>query len=144
MLAALLSALHLFALGIGLPAVYLRGRALRRRDVPAVLAADNAWGVAALLWWSTGPLRAFAGFEKGTDWYLAQPAFHLKLGLFALAGLLELWPMVTFLRWRVGLRKGRAPDLSRVGALLAINRVELVIVVAIVFVASAMARGIGG
>jgi putative membrane protein len=143
--AAIVSALHVLALAIGLPAVFLRGRALRGRLDPdglgRLFAADSAWGLAALLWVTTGLLRAFAGLEKGTAFYLASSLFWAKLALFVLIILLEVWPMVTFIRWRVVLRSGRAPDTSSTAALYVINHVELVLVVVIVFVASFMARG---
>ena len=49
--AAIVSALHLLALAIGLPAVFLRGRALRgrldREGFRRLFAADSMWGVAA-------------------------------------------------------------------------------------------------
>jgi putative membrane protein len=143
--AAIVSALHVLALAIGLPAVFLRGRALRGRLDPdglgRLFAADSAWGLAALLWVTTGLLRAFAGLEKGTAFYLASSLFWAKLALFVLIILLEVWPMVTFIRWRVVLRSGRAPDTSSTAALYVINHVELGLVVVIVFVASFMARG---
>ncbi|HET7343276.1 MAG TPA: DUF2214 family protein, partial [Methylomirabilota bacterium] len=64
MTSAIVSALHLYALALGLPAVFLRGRALRGRldaaGLRRLFAADNVWGVAALLWLVTGLLRAFA------------------------------------------------------------------------------------
>ena len=48
---ALLSAIHLLTLALGLGAVYARGRALAGRLDDAgwrrLLAADNAWGIAA-------------------------------------------------------------------------------------------------
>ena len=65
MASAIVSALHLFALALGLPSVFLRGRALKRpldRDGFARLfAADSVWGIAAVLWLVTGLLRAFGG-----------------------------------------------------------------------------------
>jgi putative membrane protein len=64
---ALVSALHVLALAIGLPAVVLRGRALAgaldEAGFQRLFAADTAWGAAALLWIVTGLLRAFAGLE---------------------------------------------------------------------------------
>jgi putative membrane protein len=67
MISAVLSSLHVLALAIGLPAVFLRGRALKgpldADGVRRLLAADNVWGVAAVLWIVTGLLRAFAGLE---------------------------------------------------------------------------------
>ncbi len=53
----LLAAVHLLALGVGLGAVWARGRALQvQLDVPGlrrVFYADAWWGIAALLWIGT-------------------------------------------------------------------------------------------
>ena len=60
------------ALGLGLPAIFLRGRALRgpldAAGLTRVLRADSVWGIAAALWLVTGVLRAFAGLvHTGAD-----------------------------------------------------------------------------
>lgn len=114
---AIVSALHVLALAIGLPAIFLRGRALRApldaAGLGRLFAADNVWGLAALLWIVTGALRAFGGLEKGTPFYLHARLFWLKLGLFALVVALELWPMITFIRWRIEQRRGRLPGHHR-------------------------------
>ncbi|HTO91806.1 MAG TPA: DUF2214 family protein [Candidatus Sulfotelmatobacter sp.] len=145
--AAVLSALHLLALGVGLPAVFLRGRALRgtldAAGIRRVLTADNLWGVAALVWILTGLLRAFGGFEKGSEYYLHNWLFHLKLGLVILVLLLELMPMLTFMRWRIALAKDEVPDLSSARLLYTLNHIEMALVGVIVFVAAFMARGFG-
>jgi putative membrane protein len=142
---AIVSALHLLALGLGLPAVVLRGRALRgpldERGVARVLAADSAWGVAALLWIVTGLLRAFGGLEKGSAFYLSSRLFWTKMALFALIVALELLPMATFIRWRIRRGRGQPPDTGNVRLLYALNHVELVLVVVLVFVAAFLARG---
>jgi putative membrane protein len=145
---ALLSTLHLLALAIGLPGVFLRGKALRalQKDptaVERVLTADNLWGVAALLWLATGLTRAFAGFEKGSGFYLNSGAFLVKMGLFGAVLLLELWPMATFIRWRIRKAKGLALDTSRALPLSRVNDAELLLTLAMPLVASMMARGIG-
>jgi putative membrane protein len=146
---ALLSTLHVFALAIGLPGVFLRGvglRALRRGEPNAlqrVFWADSAWGIAALLWLATGLTRAFGPFEKGSAYYLHNGAFFIKLGLFVAIFLLELWPMVTFVRWRLATSKQQPIDFARVPALTRVNDLELALTLAIPFVASMMARGIG-
>jgi putative membrane protein len=57
--------------------------------------------------------------------------------------LLEVWPMATFIRWRAVVRRGGTPDTGRARQLWVVNHVELVLAVAIVFVASFMARGFG-
>jgi putative membrane protein len=146
-ISALVSSLHLLALAIGLPAVFLRGRALKGPlDAPGLrrlLAADTAWGVAAVLWIVTGLLRAFGGLEKGAEFYLRSPLFWTKMTLFLVVLLLEIGPMVTFIRWRSQLGRGQAVDTSPARTLYTLNHIELAIVVVMIFVASLMARGIG-
>lgn len=147
MLAAIVSALHLLALAIGLPSVFVRGRALKgrldREGLRRVFAADTVWGIAAALWLATGLLRAFAGLEKGTAFYLGSWLFLAKLGLFVLIVALEIRPMVTLIRWRAAMRGGGTPDTSAARSLYRLNHVELALVVVMVFVASFMARGYG-
>jgi putative membrane protein len=147
MLSAISSSLHLLALAIGLPAVFLRGRALKgpldADGLRRLLASDSAWGIAALLWIVTGLLRAFGGLEKGTGFYLHSPLFWVKMALFLLVLMLEIRPMITFIRWRSKLGRGEAVDTSPARALYTLNHIELAIVVVMVFVASMMARGVG-
>ncbi len=147
MTSAIVSALHVLALALGLPGVYLRGRALKgpldRDGLRRLLAADTVWGIAAGLWIATGLLRAFGGLEKGSQFYLQSPLFWTKMALFATVIILEIWPMVTFIGWRGALRRGETPDTSRARALYLVNHVEMGLVVLIVFVASFMARGFG-
>ena len=145
MTSAIVSALHVLALALGLSSVYLRGRALKgpldRNEIKRLLA--TVWGIAAALWIVTGLLRAFGGLEKGSQFYLQSPLFWTKMALFVTVILLEIWPMVTFIRWRRVLRRGEMPDTSRARALYLINHVEMALVVLMVFVASFMARGFG-
>ena len=147
MASAVVSALHVLALALGLPSVYLRGRALKgrldREGMRQLFAADTVWGIAAVLWVVTGLLRAFAGLEKGSQFYLASPLFWTKMALFVAVLLLETSPMATFMRWRMQLRRGQTPDTSRARALYILNHVEMALVVLMVFVASFMARGFG-
>jgi putative membrane protein len=144
--AALVAALHYLALAIGLPAVFLRGRALAAPpDAPGLrrlFAADAAWGLAAALWVATGLWRAFGGLEKGSAFYLHSPLFLLKMALFAAVVALEIWPMTVLAGWRRAHRRGQAVDTRRARALFHVNHAQLAIVVLMVFVASAMARGL--
>ena len=147
MISAVFASLHLLALAIGLPAVFLRGRALKgpldMDGVRRLLAADNAWGVAAVLWIVTGLLRAFGGLEKGVEFYLRSPLFWVKMTLFVLVVALEISPMVTLIRWRVIRGRGQMPDVSRARTLYAITHAQMAIAIVMVFVASFMARGFG-
>jgi len=143
----LLAAVHLLALGVGLGAVWARGRALQARlDVPAlrrVFYADTWWGIAALLWISTGLVRAFGGYEKGAFYYLHNHLFWAKMGLLAAILLLELGPMIALIRWRVAVARGAEPDTRAARRFARISFVQAVLVVLMVLAATAMARGYG-
>ena len=141
---ALLSAIHVLTLALGLGAIFLRGRALGGPLDDAgwrrLLAADNAWGLAAGLWIASGLARVFfGGKEPGFYWH--NGFFWVKPGLFGLVFALELAPMITFIRARSA-RKHHTP-LPRFSVEIyrRINSVELALVVTIVFVAAFMARG---
>jgi putative membrane protein len=142
--AALLSAIHLLTLALGLGALFARGRALAgpldEAGWTRLLAADNLWGVAAMLWIASGLGRVFFG-GKETSFYTHNGFFWVKLALFALVFALELTPMVTFIRVRTARRRGAPLPRFSVDAYRRINAMELTLVVAIVFVAAFMARG---
>lgn len=144
---ALASALHLFALVFGLGGVFLRGRAMRepftdeQRD--RMFAADNWWGIASMLWIGSGLWRLLAGLDKPTDFYLKSPAFHAKMGVFAVLFALEIWPMITFIRWRIAAQKKQPIDTSPLRTFRIINTIEVVGIMLMVFIAAGMARGIG-
>src|SRR5690606_14783823 len=147
MLSWFIASIHLIALGIGLGAISIRALALRGNlqieQLPRVFLADTLWGIAALLWISTGLWRAFGGLGKGTDYYLVSHAFHAKMGLLVLILLLELWPMITLIRWRIARMRGQSIDLAPAATMGRISMVQAVLVVGMVFAATAMARGIG-
>ena len=96
-----------------------------------------------LLWLATGLLRAFGGLEKGSAFYLSSQLFWAKMALFGLIVLLEIAPMLAFIRWRIQLKRGRPPDTSRARAFYLVNHVQMALVVLMVFVAAFMARGFG-
>lgn len=143
----LAASLHLLALGIGLGAVWARGRALRSSldgaTLRQVFFADSLWGLAAVLWISTGLWRLLAGLEKGTGYYLQNHVFLTKLALFALLLLLEIRPMITLIRWRRAVSRGEAPDTRGARLLAGISFVQAWLIVLMVFAATAMARGVG-
>jgi len=143
---AIVASLHYLALAIGLPAIFLRGRALKGTlddaGLRRLFAADSLWGVAAALWLATGLLRAFAGLEKGSAYYLQSHGFYLKMGLFLAVVLLEVRPMLTFMKWRQAHRRGAPIDTSAARSLFQVSHIQLSLVVAMVFIASAMARGL--
>lgn len=141
-----MAVLHLLPLTIGLAALYARGRALQRLQAPAQLPAvflpDNWYGVAALLWVGTGLWRAFGGLEKGAGHYLNDHWFLGKMGVFGLVFLLELLPMMLLVRWRMDLRKGRKPELSKAPLLARLSFAQLPLFLLMLAMAVAMARGL--
>ena len=143
-ISALLSAIHVLTLALGLGAVFLRGRALARPLDEAgwqrLLAADNAWGIAAALWIASGLARVFLS-GKDPSFYWHNAFFWLKLTLFGFVFVLEVAPMTTFMQVRSARRRGTALPRFPVETYRRINTAELVLVVAIVFVAAFMARG---
>ena len=141
----LLASLHLLGLGIGLGAIWVRSRALAGAPDPAcvrrALRADAWWGVAALLWLGTGLPRLLLGLEKPVDSYFGGRIFWLKLGLFTLVFLLELGPMVGLTLWRIALKRGTPLDTRKAAQWATTGRVQVALIVVLVFVATAMARG---
>jgi putative membrane protein len=150
---ALVASTHYLALALGFWSLMERGRAVRaligsknlELDAKRVFFYDNFWGMAALLWIGTGLLRAFGGLEKGTAYYISNDLFWTKLSLFAVVFLLELSPMITFIRWRKAIRKKLHLSISEghLKTLSRINTVEILLVILIVFIAGLMARGVG-
>jgi putative membrane protein len=142
-----LAAVHLLAFALGFWAVLTRGTAFSRLaagtgEVKRVLLADNLWGVSALILLITGGMRAFGGYEKGTDYYLHQPLFHLKMTLFVLILLMELAPMITLIKWRIALAKGKPIDTLRAKIYARISHAEALLLVLMVVAATGMARGV--
>lgn len=142
-LSALISALHVLGIALGLGALYARARAAGRGDLAGTLFADNWWGLSALLVIPTGLFRAFGSVEKGSAYYLAHDLFLVKLGLVGVLLLLELPVMLTLVAWRVRQARGQAVDAGRLGAFARVSRAQLVLLVLIPFVAAAVARGLG-
>jgi putative membrane protein len=107
------------------------------------LAADSFWGLAALLWIGTGIWRVFGDLEKGTAYYMGSTAFWVKMGLFGAILLLEIWPMATLVRWRIAQSRGRAIFTAAAPHIVFISAVQLVLLVGMIFAATAMPRGLG-
>jgi putative membrane protein len=151
MLRITLAWLHLVALAIGFGAVYSRGRSLAQRpltlrDARRAFAADSWWGIAALLWLVTGLWRLFGSIEKTASYYQHNAFFILKMALFILILVLEIWPMITLIKWRRAVRaagESWQPDERVAARISTISYIEAAILVLIVLAAVTMARGYG-
>ncbi len=143
----LLAAIHLLAYGFALASILRRTWSLRRAAVPAALRsvfrADSRWGLSALVLVITGLMRAFGGFEKGADYYLHEPLFHVKMTLLVAILILEVPSMLALMRWRASIRKGAPPDLRKARSYARYSVIQTILLVLMVFAAAGMARGIG-
>lgn len=147
MLRWLLAWVHLLGFAIALGAVWARGRALRGTLDPERLRtafyADNLWGIATLLSIATGVFRAFGGIEKGSAYYLQNHLFQTKLTIYLVIFALELWPMVTLIRWRRLIRRGQTLDTRPAAAFARISTIEALLLVVMALLAAGVARGFG-
>ena len=71
-----------------------------------LLLADLVLGASAGSILVVGLLRVFF-FEKGPDHYFHSAPFIAKLSLFAIVGLLSIYPTVEFLSWSKSLKRDR-------------------------------------
>jgi len=91
-----------------------------------------------------GLLRVFF-FEKGPAYYWHSAPFIAKLTLFAIVGLLSIYPTIQFVKWRKPLQDGVLPVVpeATMQKIRAILQWELAGVAGILLCAALMARGIG-
>lgn len=139
------AAFHFLGLGLSFSGVALRIQGIKHayntKDLKGVYLGDNIWGIAAILIIVSGLLRAFAGYEKGTEFYLQNKWFHMKLGLFLLIFAAEIYPMVKLIKWRIQRKQiYEESDQAVLQKILIASKVELLLLVGIVFLASTMAR----
>ncbi|MCB8994919.1 MAG: DUF2214 family protein [Bacteroidales bacterium] len=101
---------------------------------------DLVFGISTVVVIITG-LLLLISFGKGSNFYLKNPLFHLKLTLFVIIGLLSIFPSVRFFK----LRKVKedvitVPDFKTIHILIWI---EVIILIVIPLLAVLMANGIG-
>lgn len=146
MLDLLLSALH-FLFVFALVAVLASQSALIRPGMTVCnlqLAAnlDRAYGASAVLLLGVGFSRVYWG-AKGSCFYLSNPLFWTKIGLFATVAILSIPPTVQLIRWtkQARLQQPFVPPNERVGRIQLWLRAEWAVLLAIPFLAAAIARG---
>jgi putative membrane protein len=113
-------------------------------DLERLASADAGFGISAGIVLVTGALRAVYGI-KGWMFYAHNPAFHVKIGLFVLVGLISIAPTLMFLRWRKARRQDASfrvsePEWKRARRWIMI---ELHLIALIPLAAVIMSRGLG-
>ena len=146
--AALIAALHhlsMFALFSALlTELVLLREAPDLARARRLLRADLVYGLAAAAMLGFGLLRMFL-FEKSPDYYLQSLPFLLKLVLFALVGILSIYPTLRFMGWRKSLRAGQAPETTeaQLKRLRLCVHSELTLLLLMPVCAALAAKGIG-
>src|SRR5215471_14733587 len=110
----------------------------------AFLRADQVFGISAGILLVVGLARVFY-FEKGSTYYFHSIPFIAKISLFAIVGLLSVYPTVQSLSWRSSLKSATVPPVGpeKMQRIRSIIHFELAGVVLIILCAVLMARGIG-
>jgi putative membrane protein len=110
-------------------------------EAKRVAFADAAYGIAATVILITGVLRVLY-FGKGTDYYLNNPFFYAKMGVFILVSLFSLYPTFTFILWFKDLQSGKTPNLefAQLNRLSWLIKGELLLFTVLPLLAAMMAR----
>ena len=105
---------------------------------------DAIFGAAAGAVLIVGLLRVFY-FEKEPGYYWHDTFFIAKFSAFLLAGLISIYPTLTFLSWSASLKAGTVPDIpaERTRRVRLCLMLELAAILVILLCAAFMARGFG-
>ena len=113
---------------------------MTRKEIGRLSKIDAFYGLAAIVLLGAGLTLWFGGISKPTFYYSKNWIFHLKVGLFALVGILSIYPTVFFIKQR----KGDAAETIAISSkLIWMIRLELILLLIIPLLATLMARGIG-
>ncbi|MCF8379421.1 MAG: DUF2214 family protein [Bacteroidales bacterium] len=115
---------------------------LNQSQIKSLAGIDLVYGMAAIIVLATGLLRWLV-YEKGYDFYMSNPLFHIKLTLFVIMGVLSIFPTRKFLKWRKQLKQGNMPiiDKAAIGSTLMLIRIQLLILVIIPLLAVLISMG---
>ena len=105
---------------------------------------DMVFGLSSGVVLVVGLLRVFY-FEKGASYYFHSAPFIAKLSLFAIVGLLSIYPTLEFASWSKSLKQGLMPALTdrKIASIRSVIHWELAGVVLIILCAALMAKGVG-
>jgi putative membrane protein len=117
---------------------------LSAADARRLIRIDLIYGLSALIVLITGILRVLS-FGKGADFYLGNPVFHAKFGVFLAVALLSVYPTVRFFSWRRSLGAAEGPAISpgQARRLRLILRIELLLLAFLPLLGVLVARGYG-
>lgn len=105
---------------------------------------DRLYGISAALLLGVGFSRVYWG-AKGSSFYLSNPFFWTKIGLFMTVAILSIPPTLRLIQWskQVHVQAEFLPSEEQVRRLQWWLHAEVFVLIFIPFVAAAMARGMG-
>lgn len=145
---AILAFLHFLAIFVLITLMAAEAVVLRPEITPAAVRRvslyDLFYFLSAMVVLGTGLLRLFYG-AKGVDFYLHNPWFHAKVGVFVLIALCSLPPTFAIARWRKQARRlpDYVPPPSELKAARRWVMIEAHLLILLPLCAVMMARGIG-
>lgn len=111
-----------------------------RSEVVRLARVDGFYGLAALTLLGAGLTLWFSGIGKPTEFYSQNWIFHTKITLFALVGILSIYPTVFFLKNR----KGNPEEVVFIPRIIFwMIRFELLLLFIIPLLAGLMTKGVG-
>jgi putative membrane protein len=125
---------------LGIELFYLKPD-FKLEEAKKVAFADIVYGISAVMILVTGILRVMY-FGKGTEYYLNNPFFYIKIGIFIIVGLLSLYPTITFIFWFKDFLKEETPKLeeNKINLLSWLIKGEIAGFILIPLLAAIMAR----
>jgi putative membrane protein len=123
--------------------VLLKGE-LTVTSARSLLRMDAVYGMSAMMLLVIGFLRVFYT-EKGASYYFSSATFIAKIVLFAVVGLLSIYPTVQLLGMRKLLKLNQLPvfDPAKLRLTRTLIHIELTLLLVVILCAALMARGIG-
>src|SRR5437899_7176000 len=128
---------------LGIEFILIRGE-LTLGTARRLRLVDMVFGMSSGVVLVVGLLRVFY-FEKGASYYFHSAPFIAKLSLFAIVGLLSIYPTLEFASWSKSLKQGQMPALTerKIASIRSTIQLELAGVVVIILCAALMAKGVG-
>jgi putative membrane protein len=113
---------------------------ITRGELKRIARIDAVYGIAAVILLSAGLTLWFGGVGKPTEFYSKNFIFHTKITLFALIGILSIYPTIFFIKKS----KGDSSETIEVpNSIFMMLRIELLFLFIIPLLAGLMSRGVG-
>lgn len=113
---------------------------MTRAEIIRLARIDAIYGMAAVTLLAAGLTLWLGGVGKPAEFYSKNWIFHIKITLFAVIGILSVYPTIFFIKNR----KGHHEDVVSIpGSIFWMLRFELLLLFIIPLLAGLMAKGVG-